>query len=121
MTMIAVACQLAKLKIVRDHGSGRRNARFGLTYYPWWDVKEKRPMPDATGLSHERLASMRTAVSLLLDSGMLYLHEQVHMSELMSRLDQGVQLGRQRDQVTGDRGAAGDARTGCGDVARRKP
>jgi hypothetical protein len=56
-------------------------------------------MPEAADLSYERLASTRTAACQLTDSGVLFIHERTHLTEIIARIDAGVHLKRERDRA----------------------
>ena len=61
---------------------------------------------DDAKLSYERLAAIRATASQLRDSGVVYLHEQSHLNEIISRLDAAVRLEGERE---GERKARGSA------------
>ena len=52
---------------------------------------------DDAKLSYERLAAIRATASQLRDSGVVYLHEQSHLNEIISRLDAAVRLKGERE------------------------
>ena len=52
---------------------------------------------DDAQLSYERLAAIRATASQLRDSGVVYLHEQSHLNEIISRLDAAVRLKGERE------------------------
>lgn len=58
-------------------------------------------MAEVADFSYERLAAIRTAARQLLDSGVLFIHERTHVTEIIGRLD-----GSPAPMVTGDRRAA---------------
>jgi hypothetical protein len=60
-------------------------------------------VPEAAELSYERLASIRKAACRLADSGVLFIHERMHMAEIIARIDAGVRLKHERDQARAER------------------
>jgi hypothetical protein len=62
-------------------------------------------VPEAADLSYERLATIRKAACLLADCGVVFIHERMHLAEIIARLDAGVQLKHQRDQDRTERAA----------------
>ena len=61
--------------------------------------------------SYERLRSVRATASRLLGSGMLWLHEQMHVREVIRRLDAAVHLKQERDAYQAEKAArAGDSK-----------
>jgi hypothetical protein len=56
---------------------------------------------------YEWLASMRAAAAQVRDSGFLWQHEQVHIEEVIERIDATVSLKRQREEYWASRKAAG--------------
>jgi hypothetical protein len=62
-------------------------------------------VPEAADLSYERLAAIRKAACLLADSGVVFIHERMHLTEIIARLDAGARLKHERDQDRAERAA----------------
>jgi len=62
-------------------------------------------MPEVADFSDERLAAIRTAACRLLDSGVLFIHERIHLTEIIARLDAAVRLKRERAAYQAERKA----------------
>ena len=63
-------------------------------------------MTEVADFSHERLASIRTAASQLLNSGVLFIHERTHVTEIIARLDAAAHLKHERAAYEAERKAS---------------
>src|SRR5260370_3223804 len=62
-------------------------------------------MTEVADFSHERLASIRTAACQLLNSGVLFIHERTHVTEIIARLDAAAHLKHERAAYEAERKA----------------
>ena len=57
--------------------------------------------------SYERLTAIRSAACTLLGSGMLWIHERMHVGQVIARIDAAVHLKRERDAYRAEKAAGG--------------